>query len=309
MSVMLSAEQIKNVVEAALLAHEDPLPMERILTLFSDEERPEEQQICVAISSLQQEYQERGIELIEVSSGYRIQTRAIMAPWITRLWEEKPPRYTRATLETLALIAYKQPVTRAEIEEVRGVGVSTQIIHALEERGWIREVGHKEVPGRPALFATTRQFLDYFNLKELQDLPSLAEIQNLDAMGSAVSMQHQPDLFALSTGTAEQLLVESFAAGADVNSSPNEPEYFIQSEAGEEQLQEELEELIFDEKDFSEDLYPEENQDFEILAADPVGRFPEEILIEKDLLESGFRVDTNEVSHDDLDGNNENQKN
>lgn len=176
----MDSTQLKLILEAALFAANQPLSIDRMLTLFLDGVQPTREEIYAALESLKADYEQRGVELNEVSSGFRFQTRQQFAPWIARLWEERPQRYSRALLETLSLIAYRQPVTRAEIEDVRGVAVSSQIIKTLEERGWVRVVGHKDLPGRPALLATTREFLDYFNLKSLDQLPPLAEIRNLD---------------------------------------------------------------------------------------------------------------------------------
>lgn len=176
----LTDKQIKNIIEAALFAADGILNVERLLGLFiEDGDRPTREQVQKALVALKEEYRERGVQLKEVSSGFRFQVDQDLAPWVSRLWEEKPPRYSRALLETLALIAYRQPITRAEIEEVRGVTVSSTIVKTLLERDWIKVVGHKEVPGRPALYSTTRAFLDYFNLKSLNELPSLAELKDL----------------------------------------------------------------------------------------------------------------------------------
>jgi len=172
--------QLKLILEAALFAANQPLSIDRMLTLFLDGGQPTREEIRAALDILKTDYEQRGVELHEVSSGFRFQTQQQFAPWIARLWEERPQRYSRALLETLSLIAYRQPITRAEIEDVRGVGVSSQIVKTLEERGWVRVVGHKDLPGRPALLATTREFLDYFNLKSLDQLPPLAEIRSLD---------------------------------------------------------------------------------------------------------------------------------
>ncbi|MGD9298580.1 MAG: SMC-Scp complex subunit ScpB, partial [Thiohalocapsa sp.] len=155
-----------------------PLTTEQILSLYPEERRPARDEIRTAVDELSADYRERGIELVEVAGGWRIQVRRAVAPWVARLWEEKPPRYSRALLETLALIAYRQPITRGEIEDIRGVAVSTQIVKTLTEREWIRIVGHRDVPGRPALYATTRRFLDYFGLRSLNDLPPLAELRD-----------------------------------------------------------------------------------------------------------------------------------
>jgi segregation and condensation protein B len=174
-------DQLKNIVEAALMAADSALNIDRLLQLFElDEEKPTRDQIKAALETLQAECEGRGVELKRIASGYRYQTRTDVQPWVARLWQEKPPRYTRALLETLSLIVYRQPITRGEIEEVRGVSVSSNIIKTLLEREWIKVVGHKEVPGRPALYGSTKQFLDYFNLKTLNELPSLAELADLD---------------------------------------------------------------------------------------------------------------------------------
>ncbi len=163
------------------MAADAALNIDRLMQLFKlDDEKPARDQIKAVIKTLQEECEGRGVELKRVASGYRYQTRSDVQPWVARLWQEKPPRYTRALLETLSLIVYRQPITRGEIEEVRGVGVSSQIIKTLLEREWVRVIGHKEVPGRPALYGSTKQFLDYFNLKSLDELPSLAELMDLD---------------------------------------------------------------------------------------------------------------------------------
>lgn len=180
---MTGSPSLKVVLEAALAAAGEPLSLERLAALFEESERPDRDTLRAALAELAEDYQGRGLELSEVASGFRFQVPSILAPRLHRLWEERPGRYSRALLETLALIAYRQPITRAEIEEVRGVGVSTNIIRTLQERGWIKVLGHREVPGRPALFGTTRQFLDYFNLKSLSELPSLPALRDLDAVG------------------------------------------------------------------------------------------------------------------------------
>lgn len=176
-------KKTKNIVEAALLAAAKPLSLNQIDDLFNgpdNEEHPARDQIRQALQELEQDYAERGMEIKQVGSGFRIQVRQEYERWIGRLWEEKPPRYSRALLETMAIIAYRQPVTRGEIEDIRGVTVSTNITKTLQEREWIRVVGHRDVPGKPAMFGTTKEFLDYFNLKSLDQLPTLAEIRDLD---------------------------------------------------------------------------------------------------------------------------------
>ena len=173
--------EVKRVIEAALMAADGALSIDRLMRLFEqDADQPARAQVRAAIADLQRDCEGRGVELRKVASGWRYQTRADVQPWVARLWQEKPPRYSRALLETLSLIVYRQPITRGEIEEVRGVSVSSNIIKTLLEREWVRVVGHKEVPGRPALYGSTQQFLDYFNLKSLEEMPSLAELKDLD---------------------------------------------------------------------------------------------------------------------------------
>ena len=181
-------EQLKRIIEAILLAAGRPLGQDQLLALFTDEERPQRSDLRSALAALADEYAGRGIELAEVGSGYRIQIRQEMQPWVSRLWEEKPARYSRALLETLALIAYRQPLTRGDIEDVRGVTVSTSIMKTLLEREWIRVVGHREVPGRPAMYGTTKQFLDYFSLKNLEELPTLAELRDLGSFSPELQL-------------------------------------------------------------------------------------------------------------------------
>ncbi|MCC7410393.1 MAG: SMC-Scp complex subunit ScpB [Gammaproteobacteria bacterium] len=181
---------IRNVVETALLVAGQPVSLDRLQALFVGDAHgePPRDAIRAALEALRQDYAARGIELKEVASGFRVQVRGELAPYVSRLWDERSPRYSRALLETLAIIAYRQPVTRAEIEDIRGVAVSTNMIKSLLEREWIRVAGHRDVPGRPAVYTTTRQFLDYFNLKTLAELPTLAELRDIDDIN--------PDLFA-----------------------------------------------------------------------------------------------------------------
>jgi len=184
----LSPEKTKNIIEAALMAAGQPLSIDRLLTLFLDEQQPSRDEIRSAIKLLAGQCENRGVELKEVSSGFRYQAKQDYAQWVGRLWEEKPPRYSRALLETLSLIAYRQPITRGEIEDVRGVSVSTNIMKTLLERDWVKVVGHRDVPGKPAMYATTRQFLDYFNLKNLSELPTLAEIRDIDSINAELDL-------------------------------------------------------------------------------------------------------------------------
>ncbi|MBV1873573.1 MAG: SMC-Scp complex subunit ScpB [Gammaproteobacteria bacterium] len=182
------AEKLKNIVEAVLLAFGAPLSIDKLTALFDEELRPSRAQLVEVLKQLQLDYEGRGVELVEVGSGFRFQARGEYSPWVSRLWEEKPSRYSRALLETLSLIAYRQPITRGEIEAIRGVAVSSNIVRTLLERDWVRVVGHRDVPGRPAMYATTRGFLDYFNLKNLDELPSLADIRDLDKINEELEL-------------------------------------------------------------------------------------------------------------------------
>jgi len=172
--------EIKRVVEAILFAANRPMTPKQVQQIFPEIEQPEMQEIHTAIEAIIEDYRFRPVELKQVASGYRFQVKQELSRWVSRLFEEKPPKYSRALLETLAIIAYRQPATRGDIEDIRGVSVSSSIIHTLLEREWVRVVAHKEVPGRPALYGTTKQFLDYFNITSLNELPTLQEIQNLD---------------------------------------------------------------------------------------------------------------------------------
>lgn len=185
-----SAAQVplKTILEAAMMAAGAPLSLERMQSLFEEQEQPTNAELKAALKELQQDLEDRGIECIEVASGFRLQVRSQVAPWVAKLWEEKPQRYSRALLETLVLIAYRQPITRGDIEDVRGVVVSSNITRTLIERDWVRVVGHKETPGRPALYATTKEFLDYFGLKSLDELPTLMEIKELDDLNRKLEL-------------------------------------------------------------------------------------------------------------------------
>ncbi|GAB2578659.1 SMC-Scp complex subunit ScpB [Dyella jejuensis] len=176
----MQIEQLKSIIEAALLAASQPLSVTQLGELFAEEDEVDRAQVAMALEALAEDCGGRGVELKEVGSGFRYQVRQEVHPWVSRMWSEKPSRYSRALLETLALIAYRQPITRPEIEQIRGVVVSSNIIKTLEEREWIRVVGHRDVPGKPALFGTTRGFLDYFNLKSLDELPPLSDIRDME---------------------------------------------------------------------------------------------------------------------------------
>jgi segregation and condensation protein B len=207
---------LKCILEAVLLAAGEPLDQAALASVFEEGERPTEGEIARALEELAEDYAERGVEVKEVASGFRIQAREEVNPWVSRLWEERPRRYSRALLETLALIAYRQPITRGDIEEVRGVSVRSNIIRTLQEREWIRVVGHRDVPGKPALFGTTKVFLDYFNLSSLDDLPSLAEIKDMDSFEPELDLEPAEDAPDSVTGEDEPAGPES----RDVAESP-----------------------------------------------------------------------------------------
>ncbi|MEO0443520.1 MAG: SMC-Scp complex subunit ScpB [Pseudomonadota bacterium] len=185
----MEPQQLQRVIEGALMAYGQPLNIEKLQSLFIDQDQdsdihyvPNKAEIQAALEAIQANCQDRGFELQQVSSGWRFQVRSELATWVNRLWEEKPQRYSRSLLETLAIIAYRQPITRGDIEEIRGVAVSSHIIKTLSEREWVKVVGQRDVPGRPSLYATTKQFLDYFNLQSLEQLPSLRELADIDSL-------------------------------------------------------------------------------------------------------------------------------
>lgn len=212
---------LKRIIEGALMAAGKPLTERQLLDLFSEVDEmgaPELDQIKEALEAIEADSKGRGFELRKVASGYRFQVIDSVAPWVGRLWEEKPQRYSRALLETLALIAYRQPITRGDIEEIRGVAVSSHIIKTLVERDWVRVVGHRDVPGRPAMYATTRTFLDYFNLRNLDELPALADIKDLDALNNELEFMAETSArdgeASLSESDEESTTEEQADAGA-----------------------------------------------------------------------------------------------
>jgi len=212
---------LKRILEAALLAAPQPLTVAQLTDLFGEGEAPPADDIRRALHALQEDSASRGVELLEVASGFRYQVRAEIYPHISRLWAEKPARYSRALLETLALIAYRQPITRGEIEAIRGVAVNSQIIRTLEEREWIRVVGHRDVPGKPALFGTTRAFLDYFNLKSLDQLPPLSALQELPDIEPELDFDGARAKAALPAGAGDAAEAQG-ADGAPVEAAATE---------------------------------------------------------------------------------------
>jgi segregation and condensation protein B len=216
----MDTQYIRNVIEAGLLAAGRPLRLEELAALFGETERPGTAAIRECLGLLEQEYAARALELKETASGVRIQVRREFATEVSRLWPERPRRYSRALLETLALIAYRQPITRAEIEAVRGVAVNPDIIRTLLERSWVRVVGHRELPGRPELLGTTREFLDYFGLRSVAELPPLAQIRSLEEIDPQLALPVAAGAVAAGTGAAET----GAAAGSDLPAAESVPE-------------------------------------------------------------------------------------
>jgi len=207
----MNQQYVKNVVEAALLAAGRPLTLEELMSVFDERDGSIADEVKSALATLTEEYETRGLELLEVASGFRIQIRAAVAQPVARLWQERPAKYSRALLETLALIAYRQPITRGEIEQIRGVAVNPNIIKTLHERNWIRVVGHRDVPGKPELLGTTREFLDYFSLKKLDDLPTLAQLKELEDLRVQLTLP----------GAEAQTLTDPLGAHAAVDADPS----------------------------------------------------------------------------------------
>jgi len=250
----MTPDKLKNIIEAVLLSAEHPMTVPQLESLFmGDNDCPSRDELRKALHDLDEDYANRGFELKQVASGYRLQVKQDFAEWVGRLWEEKPARYSRALLETIALIAYRQPVTRGEIEDVRGVSVSSNIIKTLVERDWVKVLGHKDVPGKPALYGTTREFLDYFNLKSLDELPTLAEIKDLDKFHPELEL----DGFTGADEADQSEAVEETIAGEESGSENDESiaEATPEAEVSDEYLEEEgsLEEG-FDDEEAEEDI-------------------------------------------------------
>lgn len=206
----MNNEELKPVVEGLIFAADEPMSINDLFAIFTEQTSIEKVQIQEVLDELKEDYSEHGLELKEVGSGFRFQVREKNAEWVSKLWQERPAKYSRASLETLALIAYRQPITRAEIEDVRGVSVSSNIIKALLEREWVRIVGHRDVPGKPALFSTTKEFLNYFNLKSLEDLPPLSELKDIDAINEQLNLDPEPSVEKLSE-VADEMNEKSLA--------------------------------------------------------------------------------------------------
>jgi segregation and condensation protein B len=230
----MDAIEIKHFIEAALLAAGRPLNIDQLQGLFDGRMAPEKAEIRTAIAALNEDYEERGVLISEVASGFRMQIKPGMADRLKKLWEEKPPRYSRALFETLALIAYRQPITRGDIEEIRGVSVSSNIIRQLLERDWVRVVGHRDVPGRPALFGTTKTFLDYFSLKKLDDLPPLADLSDWESLRVQLNLPDVEDTSEADVEMEAEALAEAHAHDLPVLYPADQPEEFDEPEHSEE---------------------------------------------------------------------------
>lgn len=284
---------LKQIIEGAILAADTPLSVDRIMSLLEGDDVdsegagvPARSDVREVLSEIADDCAERGFELKKVATGYRFQVRTELGEWIGKLWEERPPRYTRALLETLALIAYKQPITRGDIEEIRGVSVSTNIIRTLLDREWIRVVGQRDVPGKPSLFATTREFLDYFNLTSLDELPTLAEIRDLDAVNQQLDLEEElipPRTLAVTDRkqmegeeneggeSRDDDLGESLGDGEDLSQTRNETDEEESSSIGSVDL-DEVTDRVNQIQDNIRRLYerPDETQDDDLDAEDDV---------------------------------------
>jgi len=222
----MEIESLKQIVEGVLLAAGGPMSLNQINALFPDDEKPGHGAIREALAALDADLEGRAVELVEVGSGFRIQIRSPLMPVVSQLWSEKPPRYSRALLETLAIIAYRQPITRSDIEQIRGVAVSSTILRTLQEREWIKVVGHRDVPGRPELLGTTKAFLDYFNLRSLDQLPTLAEIKDIDNLEPELELTHPApsDSDESASGPEDSQPATGAEAGAEADANRNDRE-------------------------------------------------------------------------------------
>jgi segregation and condensation protein B len=248
----MNEQDLKHIIEATLLAAGRPVTSQQLLDLFDERERPTPEQLQASIDLLIADYETRGIELTQVASGWRIQVRPRSMDVVSRLWQERPSRYSRALLETLALIAYRQPITRSEIEEIRGVSISSTIMRTMQERNWIRVVGHREVPGRPELLGTTREFLDYFGLKSLDQLPTLADLRDVENIGVQLELPGG-EATEQSADNADTPAVEDVSPDGEVASNES-------SEASVEEAEESAE---LEEGEDAEDAEEDETEDDE----------------------------------------------
>ncbi|OOZ36484.1 SMC-Scp complex subunit ScpB [Solemya velesiana gill symbiont] len=311
---MSEETKLKQIIEAALLAAGGPLNLDGMLEIFTEEERPEKKDLREAMKQLQADYEGRGFELVEVGGGFRINVRAEYAPWVSRLWEERPARYSRALMETLALIAYRQPITRGEIEDIRGVSVSTNIMKTLMERDWVRVVGQRDVPGKPSLYATTKEFLNYFGLKSLDQLPTLQEIRDLDSINRELELEEAvPNMEAANEpGEPEQPDSEVAEMTDDVEGeSAGEPGELMESEeetpVSEAEENEEGQEIAEADTEMDIDAItdpetePESNMAADLSAADQVDAPVEESEEETPVSEAEPNEESQEIAEADAE--------
>ncbi|OOZ40602.1 SMC-Scp complex subunit ScpB [Solemya pervernicosa gill symbiont] len=287
---MMNEEKLTHIVEASLLAAGRPLTLDNLLALFADDDRPDKGELRKAIEQLNELYAERGIEILEVASGYRLQVKSDMEPWVSRLWEERPTRYSRALLETLSLIAYRQPITRGEIEDIRGVSVSSNIVKTLLEREWVRVVGHRDVPGRPAMYSTTREFLDYFNLKGLGDLPPLSELRDIDSINAELDLALPGEGKKPLGGVEGDTEAEDGTAGEGEDTSVAESDQAETDDAADGESEDASEEASGEAESNNGDIDAVENE----IAAEPVSGDP----VEGDESEATPDNESEEMSRD-----------
>lgn len=228
----MNEQELKNILQAVIMAASTPMTIDKLLAVFPENAQPERDEIRNALALIDADCQDKSFELKQVSSGYRFQVKKDYSDYVSRLWEERPARYSRALLETLALIAYRQPITRAEIEGVRGVSVSSTIMKTLLEREWVKVVGHRDVPGKPAIYATTKNFLDYFNLKSLEDLPPLAELRDLDKINEELELRY-PDMPKEESDEEAMVDDEDKTAVVTLDSAEEQTETHVEEESGE----------------------------------------------------------------------------
>jgi segregation and condensation protein B len=286
----------KQIIEGLLMAAGKPLPMSKIAEVFEDRERPEPEELKAVLKEIEQDCEARGFELKQVASGYRFQVKQQFSEWVGKLWEEKPQRYSRALLETISIIAYRQPITRGEIEKIRGVAVSTNIIRTLMEREWVRVVGHRDVPGRPAMYATTREFLDYFNLRSLEELPPLADVKELEDLEPELSLEDDaPESRVLEFPSAEDMeaefdvLDEEEERAAAIGTRPIEEILGIQEEEPEE--------------DWDDDFNDDVNDDVDAAPSETGDEAPDDADEDNDVFEDVTGADDDAIISDDDDDN------
>lgn len=291
----------KQIIEGLLMAAGKPLPMSKIAEVFEDRERPEPEELKAVLKEIEQDCEARGFELKQVASGYRFQVKQQFSEWVGKLWEEKPQRYSRALLETISIIAYRQPITRGEIEKIRGVAVSTNIIRTLMEREWVRVVGHRDVPGRPAMYATTREFLDYFNLRSLEELPPLADVKELEDLEPELSLEDDaPESRVLEFPSAEDMeaefdvLDEEEERAAAIGTRPIEEILGIQEEEPEE--------------DWDDDFNDDVNDDVDAAPSETGDEAPDDADEDNDVFEDVTGDDDDAIISDDDDNEDDDEE-